>query len=122
MGDIICQRVYTKPLHSGCHILTDRLWPRGVKKDSIALDLWSKNVAPTTELRKWFDHSESRFEKFTELYLKELDENPLSCEFAFYCKEKLKDTDVVLLYAAKDEKINHAVVLRAWLVDKLKIN
>lgn len=87
----------------------DRLWPRGMTKEKAAIDLWLKEVAPSTELRKWFDHDPGKWEKFKDRYLLELKQKD---ELIALIREKLKDTDVTLLYAAKDDKHNEAVVLR----------
>lgn len=106
---IVVKRIYDHKEADGTYrILVDRLWPRGIKKADLDFDQWNKEIAPSTELRKWFDHKPERFEEFSKLYNKELSE-----------KEPLLDTirdiainsPVTLLYAAKDIKINHAVVL-----------
>jgi uncharacterized protein YeaO (DUF488 family) len=92
----------------GTRVLVDRLWPRGVSKQRAALDLWLKDVAPSPELRVWFDHRADRFAEFTERYAAELDNNPAIDEL-----RQLIGTDqpVTLLYAAQDPLINHAAVL-----------
>jgi uncharacterized protein YeaO (DUF488 family) len=89
-------------------VLIDRLWPRGVSKAKAHLDLWLKDVAPTPELRTWFDHRADRFAEFRERYLAELDANPAVDELKGH-------GDVTLLYAARDREINGAVVLREFL-------
>ena len=97
----------------GYRILIDRLWPRGVSKLDAKLDEWSKELAPSTELRKWFDHIPERFEEFKKRYLEELktQEKELS---RIHAMSKTKD--ITLLYAAKAEDINNAVVLRELLL------
>ena len=120
MGDILIQRIYDHDIKAGCHILVDRLWPRGIRKDAVSLDSWYKEIAPTPELRKWFAHSPERFEEFTVRYVKELDENPKASEFIDCCRQALSKEDLILLYAAKDTRINHATVLKDWLSVKLR--
>lgn len=99
----------------GYRILIDRLWPRGVSKEDAKLDEWNKELAPSTELRKWFDHTPERFEEFKKRYLEELKskEEELS-RLHIMAKSK----DITLLYAAKAEDINNAVVLRELLMKK----
>lgn len=98
----------------GSRVLVDRLWPRGVSKESAVLDEWCKDVAPSPELRKWFDHREDRFEEFAERYRAELDGNP---EVERLRKLATSGRPLTLLYAAKDPRINHAVVLAAVIGD-----
>ena len=97
-------------------ILVDRLWPRGVRKDHAALDHWFKGVAPSDELRKWFGHDPEKFDRFAQRYREELDEDA-SGEVA-QLRSVLRDVDsATLLYDAKDEEHNNAVVLMGWLRD-----
>lgn len=100
----------------GARILVDKLWPRGVSKDHAALDHWFKELAPTDELRKWFGHDPEKFEEFSDRYRQELDEDA-SGEVA-ELKQVLRDVGAaILLYDAKDEQHNNAVVLLGWLRD-----
>ncbi len=108
-----------QPATPGWRVLVDRLWPRGVSKDALHLDLWAKDVAPSTELRKWFAHEESRFGEFAVRYRMELDENAAARTFAGDLRRHLEDDDVLLLYAAKNPKCNHAIILRDWLMERL---
>lgn len=102
------KRVYDKPsLSDGKRILVDRLWPRGVKKSTSNIDLWLKEVAPSNELRKWFSHDPEKWEDFKERYKKELKGNASLEEL----RKIINDTDVTLIYGAKDEKHNNALVL-----------
>jgi uncharacterized protein YeaO (DUF488 family) len=112
MASIAIKRVYDKRTSAdGMRVLVDRLWPRGVSKDAAALDLWCKEIAPTPELRTWFDHREDRFAEFKKRYLIELRSNPAVPELvADIGKQK-----ATLLYAAHDEAFNHAVVLADYL-------
>lgn len=100
----------------GARILVDKLWPRGVSKDHAALNHWSKNLAPTDGLRKWFGHDPQKFEEFASRYRKELDQDA-SGEVA-ELEHVLRDVDAAtLLYDAKDVEHNNAVVLLGWLRD-----
>lgn len=111
--DIKIKRIYDKAEQSdGTRVLVDRLWPRGVSKEEAKLDHWMKEIAPSTELRKWYDHEVSRFSEFSKRYKKELDANPnLIKELLQQAKEKR----LTLLFGAKDEKHNQAVVLKEFL-------
>lgn len=106
---VVIKRIYDEA-HGGdgYRVLVDRLWPRGVSKDDAALDEWCKDVAPSPELRKWFDHREDRFEEFAERYRGELDGSP---ELERLRELATRRRPLTLLYAAKDARINHAVVL-----------
>lgn len=99
----------------GYRILIDRLWPRGVSKEDAKLDEWNKELAPSTELRKWFDHTPERFEEFKKRYLEELKSKE---EELNRLHTMAKSKDITLLYAAKAEDINNAVVLRELLMKK----
>jgi uncharacterized protein YeaO (DUF488 family) len=112
MPTMSVKRVYEEPsARDGMRILVDRLWPRGLTKEKAAIDLWLKDVAPSPALRTWFGHREDRFEAFAERYRHELERNAAVAELrAVAAKRK-----VTLVYGARDESINHAVVLEAWL-------
>ena len=116
---MICQRIYEKEQAQGLRVLVDRLWPRGIKKEDAKVDLWEKEVAPSNELRKFFSHIPERFPEFKERYLRELEEAPGKAKWIQTCRDALKEQDLVLLYAAKDEERNNAVVMRDWLMEKL---
>lgn len=114
-------RVYElKADPQGYRVLVDRLWPRGLRKETLRLDRWAKEAAPTPDLRKWFGHAEERFEAFKSLYRAELDGSPDAHAFARDMAEILKKQDVLLLYAAKSPTCNHAAVLRDWLTDQIQ--
>lgn len=98
-------------------ILIDRLWPRGVSKEKAALDVWAKDIAPSAELREWFSHKPERFAEFFARYERELDNNPALPDFIATLKVH---PNAVLLYAAKDPHVNHAMVLQKYLVPKLR--
>ena len=123
MNEILCKRIYepAKPA-DGFRILVDRLWPRGIRKETAAIDLWRKDIAPTAELRKWFAHTPERYEEFTERYRQELDGNPAAQIFADQCREKLQSGNMTLLYAAKSGQYNNASVLKQWLEKRIKSN
>ncbi len=111
------KRIYEKPENSdGLRILVDRLWPRGVSKETGSVQIWLKDIAPSEGLRKWFSHDPSRFPIFQAKYFEELSANEKSDEILRLCREG----DVTLLYSAKDEENNNAVVLRQFLEDRLK--
>ncbi|AKM09395.1 DUF488 domain-containing protein [Croceicoccus naphthovorans] len=113
MGTFRIKRIYDAPASTdGKRVLVDRIWPRGVSKESAKLDLWLKEIAPSTGLRKWFDHDPARFEEFSDRYCEELKANSEAvselCDLA-------DQGDVTLLYAARDSRVNHAVVLAELL-------
>jgi len=115
------ERIYTKPADvDGYRILVDRLWPRGISKVNAHLDDWDKEMGPTTELRKWFNHEPAKYPEFQKRYLTEIDANPMTTEFVKKVAEQLKQTNVILLYGAKDEQHNQAVVLKTYLQDKVQ--
>jgi uncharacterized protein YeaO (DUF488 family) len=112
MNSIKTKRVYEQAAPTdGVRILVDRLWPRGLRKETAALDLWCKDIAPTPELRTWFDHREDRFTEFKVRYLRELKKNPAVPEIL----QTIGSRNGTLLYAARDPAINHAVILASYL-------
>ena len=107
------KRVYEKPSRmDGSRILVDRLWPRGLTKERAAVTLWLKDVAPSTELRKWFGHAPARWKQFQARYRKELRENK---DALALLKRKSNAQTVTLVYAARDEQHNEALVLKRVL-------
>jgi len=96
----------------GFRVLVDRLWPRGVSKEHAALDLWLKDIAPSTELRKWFGHDPAKWADFKIRYTRELAKLD---EPVHLLKQKGKRGAVTLVYGARDEEHNHALVLKAYL-------
>jgi uncharacterized protein YeaO (DUF488 family) len=95
----------------GMRILVDRLWPRGVKKVTLKLDRWMKEVAPTPQFRQWFGHKPARFAEFARRYRVELAANPAVGEL----RRLGRDKTVTLIYAARDPAVNHALVLESVL-------
>jgi uncharacterized protein YeaO (DUF488 family) len=107
------KRVYEKPDKAdGTRILVDRLWPRGLTKAKASVDLWLKDIAPSTELRKWFGHEPDKWVEFKKRYHAELKKNG---EQIALLKEEIKKGVVMLVYGAKDEEHNEAVVLQKFL-------
>jgi uncharacterized protein YeaO (DUF488 family) len=118
MGSIHLKRIYEPAdKHDGKRVLVDRLWPRGLKKETAQLDEWMKNVAPSTELRKWFHQDTSRWDEFRLKYLHELKQNDAVNALLELAKH---NHQVTLLYAAHDEQHNHAQVLQHFITEKLK--
>lgn len=113
MNKVRIKRVYEKPSKSdGKRILVDRLWPRGLTKEKAAVDLWLKNIAPSTELRKWFDHDPEKWVEFQKRYRKELKKQTDQISLL---KEEMKNGEVTLVYGARDELHNEALVLMELL-------
>jgi uncharacterized protein YeaO (DUF488 family) len=107
------KRVYEPPSRSdGARVLVERLWPRGLKKERAAVDLWLKDVAPSTELRKWFGHDPAKWEAFQRRYREELRQKKDAIQLL---KEKGKKGTVTLVYAARDEEHNGALALKRFL-------
>ena len=96
----------------GYRILVDRLWPRGIKKTDAHFDAWLKEIAPSTELRKWFNHEVEKWADFNKKYKAELKDSPALEELSELLK---KHKTVTLVYSAKDEQHNQAVVLKEFL-------
>ena len=108
--DIKIKRVYEQPdKNDGMRILVDRLWPRGLTKEKAGVDLWLKDIAPSTELRKWFNHDPDKWDEFKKRYLIELKENT---EQVWLLKQELEKGVVTLVYGAKDKEHNEALVLQ----------
>lgn len=110
------KRIYDIGDETGVRILTDRIWPRGISKEKASIDYWLKNVAPTSELRKWFNHDTKLYGAFKEKYEKELRENQDQKEAFDQLKEITKNNgEILLLFGAKDEEHNQAVILKELL-------
>jgi uncharacterized protein YeaO (DUF488 family) len=102
------KRVYENPEDTdGFRILVDRIWPRGLSKEKAGIDLWLKEIAPSTELRKSFNHDPKKWNEFKEQYAEELDEKQQELSVI---KQQIKKGSVTLVYGAKDELHNQAVV------------
>ncbi len=107
------KRIYDAPLKDdGYRILVDRLWPRGLKKENAFIDLWLKEIAPTTALRKWFNHEPGKWQEFKNRYFEELATNNFVGDvLKIYNNYPI----VTLLFAAHDQNYNHALVLKSFL-------
>lgn len=115
------KRIYDdKAEDDGVRVLVDRVWPRGISKENANLDEWLKNIGPTKELREWFNHDADKFEDFKKKYIKELENNDEQNEELKTLEGMVKDArkDVIILFGAKDEKHNQAVVLQSYLKDQ----
>lgn len=107
------KRVYEAPeVADGLRILVDRLWPRGLTKERAAVGLWLKDIGPSTELRKWFGHDPDKWKEFQTRYRSELKEKKDTLK---EIKQKGKNQKVTLLFGARDEKHNEALVIKKVL-------
>jgi uncharacterized protein YeaO (DUF488 family) len=114
--NIRIKRAYEKPdEEDGTRILVDRLWPRGLTKEKAKVDLWLKEIAPTTELRKWFAHDPAKWTEFQRRYTTELQKNN---EALALLKHEAAKGPVTLIYAARDQEHNEAVILQKLLRSK----
>ena len=113
--EIRIKRVYAPPSpDDGLRVLVDRLWPRGVKKEIAAIDVWAKELAPSTELRKWFNHDEERFAEFAKRYRRELESSDVNL-----ARSGISGSVLTLIYAARDPACNHAIVLMNCLMEQV---
>lgn len=111
--NIQTKRIYEAPSPSdGIRILVDRVWPRGVSKERADLAFWFKEIAPSTELREWFNHDPEKWPEFKKRYFKELDKIPNE---VMRLQKSLRKGTVTLLYGAKDEEHNQAIALEEYL-------
>ena len=111
--NIKIKRVYEQPdKKDGERILVDRLWPRGLTKEKANVDLWLKEIAPSTELRKWFGHDPDRWKSFSRRYETEIRHND---DLIKVLTKKAKKGTITLVYGARDEKHNEALVLKKFL-------
>ena len=110
-------RIYDNPKGSnGFRIFVDRLWPRGLSKDMVDIDLWLKDIAPSTSLRKWFGHDKKKWIEFKRRYFQELDKNRVSVITIVDKKDK---GSVILLYSSKEKEHNNVVALKEYLEEKI---
>jgi uncharacterized protein YeaO (DUF488 family) len=113
--DVRAKRVYDPPAPDDGHrVLIDHVWPRGVSRDRAALDEWARELAPSDDLRKWFDHVPERFDEFRARYRDELANHP---ERLDELRERAASGAVTIVYAARDREHNNAVVLTEVLRD-----
>lgn len=107
------KRVYEAPARKdGLRILVDRLWPRGVRKDQAAIELWLKELAPSANLRKWFRHDPQKWAEFRKRYWAELKQQG---DLLALLKHRASEGTVTLVYAARDEEHSHALALKQFL-------
>jgi uncharacterized protein YeaO (DUF488 family) len=99
----------------GTRILIDRLWPRGISKERAAIDQWMKDIAPSTQLRKWFGHDPARWEEFRRRYAKEIRQH---ADLLEQLRVLARQGQITLVYSARDEKRNDAVELRELILRK----
>jgi uncharacterized protein YeaO (DUF488 family) len=112
------QRAYDPPAKSGGRrILVDRVWPRGIAKHDLRIDAWLKDLAPSTELRKWFGHDPKKWDEFRKRYARELEQRSEALEELL---EKARAGHVTLVFGAKDAEHNNAVALKEHLERRLK--
>jgi uncharacterized protein YeaO (DUF488 family) len=112
------ERIYNNPrANNTFRILVDRLWPRGLSKDKVKVDLWQKDIAPSNSLRKWFSHDEKKWDGFKARYFKELEKNSESVNTIL---DKVNEGPITLLYGSKEEKYNNAIALKEYLEGKIR--
>jgi len=115
---ISLRRAYEKSRKNGEYrILVDRLWPRGVTKDALQIDYWDKDLAPSTYLRKWYNHDREKWDEFKRRYFEELDERPTAVAKLL---DKAKQGDITLIFAAREPQYNNANALREYLIERLE--
>lgn len=115
------KRIYEQADRSdGIRVLVDRIWPRGMSKENAHLTAWMKDIAPSAELRKWFNHIPAKFPEFQRRYEAELTSVALQDDIRQLISW-VQESDVTLLYAAKDEQYNQAVVLQRFLTDRMRM-
>lgn len=118
MGAIHLSRVYDpEPSGRGKVFLVERLWPRGLRREELAMDGWLKDAAPSATLRKWFGHDPTKWSEFRHRYSRELDANPQAWR---PLADAAASGDVTLLYSSRDRDHNNAVALRDYLTDHLR--
>ena len=114
---ILLKRTYEPPNdEDGQRILVERLWPRGISKEKLRLDHWAKQIAPSPGLRTWYGHEPARWEQFQQRYRRELEAN---IEEVADLAHRIEHQTASFLFAARDEERNSAVVLRAYLLERI---
>ncbi len=101
----------------GTRVLVDRLWPRGISKEKLKLDMWLKDVGPSTSLRQWFSHDPERWDEFQHRYLDELKQNPDTWTPVL---EAASEGNITLIFGSKDTAHNNAVALQKFLETKIR--
>ena len=114
--NIKIKRIYDEPTKDdGKRVLVDRLWPRGISKDRAKIDLWAKDIAPSHELRKWFNHDPDKWIEFEEKYFSQFDSKTESLIPIF---ELIKNYNVTFIFSSKEIKLNNAVALKQYFEQK----
>jgi uncharacterized protein YeaO (DUF488 family) len=110
---LVMKRVYEKPAKSdGCRILVDRLWPRGISKEKVRIDFWARDVAPSNELRRWYQHDPDKWSEFRRRYFAELAKNRATVD---ELRENLGASKTTFLFSSKETKLNNARALLEYL-------
>jgi uncharacterized protein YeaO (DUF488 family) len=110
---ISLKRAYEKPsLEDGKRILVERLWPRGLKKESARIDEWFKDVAPSTELREWYSHDPAKWSEFKKRYWKELEAKK---DLVLRLGQESRESKVTFIFGSKEEKLNNANALKEYI-------
>ena len=110
---IFLKRAYETPSRSdGCRILVERLWPRGLSKQAAKIDLWPKETAPSTELRRWFDHEPGKWPEFKRRYFRELRQREDSLHPVL---ERIRSGKVTFVFASRESRFNNAVALKEYV-------
>lgn len=112
------KRAYDEPSKDdGARVLVDRMWPRGISKEDLNYDKWLKGLAPSNDLRKWYDHDADKFEEFSKRYKKELEDHQEQVDKLISLHKD--HSKLTLIYAAKDEEHNNAAVLKEYLKENM---
>jgi uncharacterized protein YeaO (DUF488 family) len=110
------RRAYEKPdQKDGFRVLVDRVWPRGVRKDDLRLDAWLKEVAPSTQLRKWFGHDPDKWTEFKRRFASELNDRPEARQALEELEKRSRQGRVTLVYGARETRYNNAAALKDYL-------
>ena len=121
MNRLIWKRIYEKVEDSdGFRVFVDRLWARGIKKETAAIDYWAKEITPTKELREDYHKGKISFEIFSEKYSDELNKNPYVNQFIQKIEKKLEKGNVTFVFASKTPEFSHIPILRKYIDKKLK--
>ena len=116
--EIRIKRAYESPSDDdGYRILIDRLWPRGISKEKARVDFWPKELAPSTELRRWYGHDPDKWSEFKSRYFAELDDNP---EMVDELLDYVRKGTVTLVYSSKEQRINNAVALKEYVESSIR--
>jgi uncharacterized protein YeaO (DUF488 family) len=117
MTMIQIKRVYEPPAkEDGARLLVERLWPRGMKKETLPIQAWCRDAAPSDDLRRWFSHDPAKWKEFQRRYRAELCDNPAACQPLL---DAAKQGNITLLYSARDTEHNNAIVLKSYLEERL---